>query len=95
MVYQQGVDQQEVDQQEVSHDHQAHLRQYEFMGILMGCALRTHVLMPFELPMSVWRFLVGLPLRRIDLIQVSNYILLLLTIVLVTKKQNELCKSWD
>ena len=52
----------------------AHLRQYEFMGILMGCALRTHVLMPFELPMSVWRFLVGLPLRRIDLIQVSNYI---------------------
>ena len=50
----------------------AHLRQYEFLGILIGCALRTHVLMPFNLPNTVWRFLVGLPLRRIDLLQVDK-----------------------
>jgi hypothetical protein len=50
----------------------AHLRQYEFLGILIGCALRTHVLMPFNLPNTVWRFLVGLPLRRVDLLQVDK-----------------------
>ena len=34
----------------------AHLRQFEFLGILMGCALRTRVLMPLELPQLVWKY---------------------------------------
>ncbi len=49
-----------------------HLRQFEFLGILIGCALRTHVLMPLELPQLVWKYLVGLTSTRADIKEVDG-----------------------
>ena len=50
----------------------AHLRQFEFLGILIGCALRTHVLMPLELPRLFWKYLVGIVPDRTDLCEVDG-----------------------
>ena len=39
----------------------------QFLGRLMGIAMRTNILMPLDLPSAFWRPLVGLPLTRQDL----------------------------
>jgi hypothetical protein len=43
------------------------LEMYEFLGVLMGCALRTGVYVNIDLAPIFWKTLVGLPLSKSDL----------------------------
>ncbi len=44
---------------------------FEFVGKLMGMALRTKELLPLDLPSMVWKPLVGLPVTDSDLEEVD------------------------
>jgi len=48
-----------------------HLAMYEFLGRLMGVAMRTGVLLTLDLPSFVWKPLVGIPASRSDLKQID------------------------
>jgi other hect domain ubiquitin protein ligase E3 len=45
---------------------------YRFLGILMGIAIRTNVLLPIELPSCFWKPLVNLPVTVEDLQQIDD-----------------------
>lgn len=44
----------------------------EFTGRVMGCALRTHTLMPLQLPSIMWKPLVGEKVGRPDLLAIQE-----------------------
>ncbi|KAF0682931.1 Aste57867_24944 [Aphanomyces stellatus] len=48
------------------------LEQYEFVGLLMGCCLRTGVHLPLRLAPSIWKSLVQQPVGLVDLKQVDQ-----------------------
>lgn len=43
------------------------LAMFEFLGRLMGIAVRTNILMPLDLPSFFWKQVVGTPVSRVDL----------------------------
>lgn len=44
-----------------------HLKMYEFLGALMGLAIRTKSFLNLDLPSMVWKQLIDIPLTRQDL----------------------------
>ncbi|KAH9090129.1 hypothetical protein Ae201684P_014881 [Aphanomyces euteiches] len=48
------------------------LEQYEFIGLLMGCCLRTGVHLPLRIAPIIWKCLVQQPLTLIDLKQIDQ-----------------------
>jgi other hect domain ubiquitin protein ligase E3 len=53
----------------------ADLLLYEFLGILMGCCIRTGVRLSLDLPSMIWKQIVGEPLQTIDLEAIDKSIL--------------------
>eukprot|EP01017_Pseudomicrothorax_dubius_P038535 TRINITY_DN578_c0_g2_i1.p1 TRINITY_DN578_c0_g2~~TRINITY_DN578_c0_g2_i1.p1 ORF type:complete len:332 (+),score=91.58 TRINITY_DN578_c0_g2_i1:84-998(+) len=50
-----------------------HLKMYEFLGVLMGCSIRTRNFLNLDLPSIVWKQLVDVPVTRKDLENIDRY----------------------
>ena len=48
------------------------LQMYEFLGLLMGCCVRTGTRLTLDLPSFFWKPLVGINLRFDDLVEIDN-----------------------
>lgn len=46
---------------------------YEFLGVLMGCSIRSKNFLNLDLPSIIWKELVDVPLNRKDLEGIDRY----------------------
>ena len=52
-----------------------HLQMYEFLGVIMGCSIRTRNFLNLDLPSMVWKQLVDVPVNRKDLENIDRYLI--------------------
>lgn len=52
-----------------------HLKMFEFLGAMMGLAIRTKNFLNLDLPSMVWKQLIDIPLNRQDLDNIDRIII--------------------
>eukprot|EP00331_Platyophrya_macrostoma_P025521 CAMPEP_0176435218 /NCGR_PEP_ID=MMETSP0127-20121128/17175_1 /TAXON_ID=938130 /ORGANISM="Platyophrya macrostoma, Strain WH" /LENGTH=834 /DNA_ID=CAMNT_0017818171 /DNA_START=562 /DNA_END=3067 /DNA_ORIENTATION=+ len=52
-----------------------HLQMLEFLGVIMGCSIRTRNFLNLDLPSMVWKQLVDVPVNRKDLENIDRYLI--------------------
>ena len=52
-----------------------HMQMFEFLGVLMGCSIRTRNFLNLDLPSIIWKQLVDVPVTRKDLEYIDRYLI--------------------